>query len=164
MDGNETIALAVLPEFDALVEASRDSILLVPAGIEAPSDERPVFASSLPTVLKLARAEGVPMTIYGAPESPRLLEKRSSEWFGPAMFISSLFMTGNPNAVAVALGMLANYLTTLFSGREGASVSLDVYVADHRSRTTTKVSYRGPVGGIRDLRGPIEAAGRKKGE
>jgi hypothetical protein len=75
----ESIALAALPEFDALVEASRDSILLVPAGIEAPSDERPVFASSVPTVLKLARAEGVPMTIYGAPESPRLLEKRSSE-------------------------------------------------------------------------------------
>jgi hypothetical protein len=156
--GIETSIIADFPGFDELVQASRDTFVLLPAGIEAPSDKRPIFASSLPTVLKLARAEGVPMKVYKAPESPPLLDRRSSEWFGPAIFISSLFMTENPTAVSLALGMLSNYLTTLFSGREGVSVSLDIYVADDGTRTTTKVSYRGPVSGIRDLRGPLDAA------
>jgi hypothetical protein len=159
----ETSIVPSLAGFDHLAAAARDAILLVPVGVEAPSREGRPFASSLPTVLKLAKASGVPMAVHGSPASPALLERRSSEWFGPAMFISSLFLSDNQNAVSLAISMLANYLTTLFSGKPGASVSLDIYIGDTETRETTKVTYRGPVDGIHEIQGVIEAARRKKG-
>jgi hypothetical protein len=156
----ETSVVTSLARFDDLAAAARNAILLVPVNIEEP-EGRP-FASSLPTVLKLAKADGVPMAVFGSPAAPPLFERRSSEWFAPAMFVSSLFLSDNQNAVSLALSMLANYLTTLFSGRAGASVSLDLYIADTGTRETTKVAYRGPVEGIHAIQGVVEAARRKK--
>lgn len=158
----ETSIVTSLAGFDDLVAAARNAILLLPVGVEARSSEGRPFASSLPTVLKLAKASGIPMAVYGSSASPPLLERRSSEWFAPAMFISNLFLSDNQNAVSLAISMLANYLTTFFSGRTGASVTLDLYIADTGTRETTKVAYRGPVDGIHEIQGVIEAARRKK--
>jgi hypothetical protein len=141
-----------------MVEHGRVQLLIVAANVESSALEAPLFASTLPTVVKLAKKAGVPLAVWPAVESPRLLEQRSVEWFAPALFVSSLLYTTNAHAVSVALSMLANYLTTLFGQSSGAGVRLDIYVHNGAKGSTTKVSYRGPVAGLERLDDTIRAA------
>jgi hypothetical protein len=144
--------------FDEMAELGRDSILILPANAEALSSEAPIFASTLPTVVKLAKQEGLPFAIWPVVENPRLLEQRSVEWFAPALFVSSLLYTTNPHAVSVALSIVANYLTMLFGGTSAAVVRLNVYVRNDKKGSTAKISYKGPVAGMKHLDDAIRAA------
>src|SRR5438552_18899674 len=39
---------------------------------------------------------------------------KSGEWIGPVIFVGFAVMTQNPNLIAIALGVIANYLTDFF--------------------------------------------------
>jgi hypothetical protein len=143
-------------KFATIVQEATNQIVLLPNNIESTEGEQNLYASSLPTVLKLARQHGLPVAVHGDVSSSALLEQRSVEWFGPAIFVSSLFASQNPHAVSVALSMLANYLTTLFSGRSDASANLDIYVRQDRAGTITKIKYNGAVSGIVGVKDTVD--------
>lgn len=120
------------------------------------SDEY-LYSSSLETVRKLAKQNDLPLTIIGKNEDYELVENRAVEWFVPVLFISSLYYSQNPEAVTIALNMLANYLTKLFKTKSDTDVNLKVILQDEETKKTKKVKYKGPAEGLKDLDKVIES-------
>ena len=61
-------------------------------------------------------------------------------------------LSGNPELINVALGVVANYVTEFFRGtpsdRQRAELSVAIKTEEGESR---RIDYRGPPEGIRDL-------------
>ena len=65
--------------------------------------------------------------------------------------ISALFLSQNPNAISVAIGVISNYLTDWFKGTVGDKrVRLDIVVEIEGSKYK-RVHYDGNVEGLREL-------------
>jgi hypothetical protein len=158
----ETTDIKDQKSFDLVREASR--IVFLPSNFETDNKENMHFPSTLPTVLKLAKKEGLAVCVFGDPVSTKLLEQRSFEWFAPSMFISSLYFSSNPDGVSIALNMLSNYLTTIFAGlpksTEG-SVSLNIFYKNEKTGLTKKVSYKGPSSGLKEVSRSVKALARE---
>lgn len=149
--------------FLEMAKLGQSTLLIVPENARALPHETPIFSSTMPTVVKLTKREGVPLAVWPSVGSPRLIERRSIEWFGPTLFVSSLFLIGQQHAVSVVLGVVANYITQIVglggtSGRSGAMVRMGVYVHNDKKGSTTRISYNGPVAGLPQLEGAIRAA------
>ena len=151
----EVFEVSNTSRLDACAEEAATKLFFVPLNVEG-SDE-PIFASTLPTMTKLAKQQGLAFGVYPTESPPQFLEQRSIDWFAPAIFISSLFYTQNPHAVSVALSMLANYLTAIFPGRNDVGARLDVYYRDDNRKVTTKIRYSGPVSGLSEIDATIHA-------
>jgi hypothetical protein len=117
-----------------------------------------VHAAAALTVAKLLREEGI---------SSRLLMREGAEiqtlhqnaltWLGPTLFISSLLATENPQAVSVALSVIANYVTEFFHFQHGPKrVRLDVIV-ESPSGACKRVHYDGPPEGLKEVRRCVES-------
>ena len=141
---------------DAFAKDAAKQVFFVPVNIE--SADEPIFTSTLATVTKLARQQGVAFGVYPTEPSTKFLEQRSIDWFGPPMLISSLLYTNNPNAVSIAFGMIANYLTSIFSGRQDdVAARFEIYVQDDVRKVTKKIQYNGPVCGLEKIDPAIKA-------
>jgi hypothetical protein len=83
-------------------------------------------------------------------------QQDAAEWLGPVIFVTGSFLSNNPDAINVALGVVANYVTDFFRGtpvdRQRAKLTVVVETEDGQSR---RVDYQGPPEGIRDLPGVI---------
>jgi hypothetical protein len=76
----------------------------------------------------------------------------AAEWIGPIIFVSGSLLSENPNAINVALGVLANYLTDFFRGppRAQRQAQLSV-VVETEAGETRRIDYKGPADGISEL-------------
>jgi hypothetical protein len=79
-------------------------------------------------------------------------QQDAAEWLGPVIFVAGSVLSNNPDAISVALGVVANYVTDFFRGtpmdRQRASLTVVVETEEGQSR---RVDYQGPAEGIRDL-------------
>lgn len=115
-----------------------------------------IFPSSTPTITKLLQTNRISFDVLGKPTEYRLNEHRSYEWFAPILFISSLYYTQNPEAVALAISMLANYLTQIFKGKSSESINVIAYVEKEKDKTTKRIEYKGPIEGLEKLSSSID--------
>ena len=105
--------------------------------------------SEAATVRTLFRNEELPFQdIHG--ERPKLpyIKNNSFEWVAPTIFVAASLWSENPNAVSVALSVIANYATDVFKGVTGKkTVKLDIVVESKKTKTTStttkKISYEG---------------------
>jgi hypothetical protein len=111
------------------------------------------------TIRKLWRQAGIVETPLEPEDQPfpRSLN-RSANWVTPVVFVGGLLLSENPLAVSLALNIVTDRLTDLFRWRLGDhDVTLDVIVEKHPELGTSKrISYKGPLEGIRQLGKVIE--------
>lgn len=154
----------VSDRFEDLGLQPKSGLLILPRGFENATevDELHHESSSL-TIRKLWREKGVGCHLVQQPDrSITAHVEHDSTWVGPTIFISWLLWTENPEAVSLALNIVADYATDFFKGRSlGTSTAkLDVVVEDQNGGCT-RLRYKGPVDGIGDLRRGVEQLCKK---
>jgi hypothetical protein len=135
---------------------------LLPANFEsAPSISEFLQASEAATIRKLFLADGLPLDeIVDRSQRPPYIKNKSYDWIAPTLFISASLYSQNPNLVSLALNVLANYATEFFRGRSTkGEVMLDVVVERETNGIYKRISYKGPVTGLKDLREVIREVG-----
>ena len=92
-----------------------------------------------------------------------LVEQRSGDWFAPILFVSSVAMTQNPELIAIALSVIANYVTDFFKGKDSPTIRLKVIHKETKTSKVTEIYYEGKLEGLSNLKDSIELIA-KKGE
>ena len=117
-------------------------------------------ASEAATIKKLFLAEQILVgEITEKSQRPLYIKNKSFEWVAPTLFISASLYSQNPTCVAVALNVLANYATEFFRGMGSSNdVSLNI-VLEKKEKVCKKISYQGPVEGLKGLPAIIKEIG-----
>ncbi len=131
-----------------------EGLALLPGNFESAEARQDLVhdASGL-TVRALWRSQGLEETrLEPGDELWPATQKDAGEWLGPTIFIGTALWSENPEAINVALGVVANYVTDLFRGtpRDQHRATLNI-VLESESGETQKLQYSGPPEGIRDL-------------
>jgi hypothetical protein len=122
-------------------------ILLPHSFFSATSLDNLVYENTTLDVRALFRSEQIESSLIES-ESGKLpyVENRDAHWIGPTILISALWWSQNPEAVNVALNVLASYIYALFQGTcdqgESKTVSLSIVVEEPTGKTI-KVNYEG---------------------
>lgn len=112
---------------------------------EALKKEDLIQESSAATVRKLFAKTDLPFTpIEKSGERIPSIQENDITWIGPTIFISALFLSSEPNAVAIALNVIANYLTDILKGSSD-NCKLDIVVGNKRIR------YKGNAEGMKEI-------------
>ena len=68
------------------------------------------------------------------------------------LFVAGLLLSSNPQAVNVALGVIANYVTEFFTGMGGEKhVRFSIVIKDKATGQCKRYKYRGDPSGIKDF-------------
>ena len=96
------------------------------------------------TIKTLFRNNDIPYSeIRKENEQSSYIQNNAFEWIGPTLFFPASLLLDNPEITAIALGIIANYLTDFFKGFPGKNkVKLDVVVETTDPRTLTKTYKR----------------------
>lgn len=83
----------------------------------------------------------------------------SMEWVSPTLLLTAAFVSQHPDYVAIALELIANYLTTTFprTGRK-KGIRLEIVIEKDAKGTSRKISYEGPPEGLKDLHNIVMVA------
>ena len=105
------------------------------------------------TIKKIFRISNVPYSeIRRGNEKPSYIGYRAFEWVIPTLFFSAPLLLENPQIISVSLSVVANYLTDFFKGvGRKKNGKLDIVVEKNKSKICKKISYEGPIDGIKDL-------------
>ena len=113
-------------------------------------------------VMKLFEDNHIPFSVIKK-EGQKLLGTRTassglSTWVGPTLFVSAALLAENPGIISLALNLLANSLTDFFKGAREENPSLEKSnkvrlhtVFEDRPGTYKKISYEGPLEGLKEL-------------
>jgi hypothetical protein len=123
---------------------------VLPRGFETAMDiDDLVHESQLVPLVKLWRQRGVDVLVVG-PQVGRIQENAAT-WIVPTLFVASSLMLNNPTLVTIALGVVANYVTDFLKGTAGLAKVKASVVLEREDGTCKKVSYEGPVQGLRKM-------------
>ena len=130
------------------------SFALLPTNFDTatcPDDLRQVAEAA--TVKTLFRCADIPYSdITPSHHRPPYIQNNAQDWVGPTLFVSAALISQNPHLVDVALSLISNYLTILFRGQSGKQeVTLEVVVETRDDAHCRRLSYTGPVEGLRDI-------------
>jgi hypothetical protein len=105
------------------------------------------------TVRKLWRAEKLAFEEIEPPDQDfPTIQERDLTWVGPTMFVATSYLSTNPAAISVALGIIANYVTELFKGvATKPKVRLKVVVSKSSKGITKQLEYEGDPDGLRAI-------------
>lgn len=125
------------------VETS-DGIVLLPINFEsADAVEKCVFLPSIRNVRKLFRQNGVAEVPVVSGPVFKALENRDSSFLLPTMFVAYCYWSANPDAVSIALNVVASYLFEFFKGIDDDQViEFGVIVEREKTQTKTKTTER----------------------
>jgi hypothetical protein len=112
------------------------------------------------TVRTLFRTSQIPLDeIVSKEQRGAYVQNNAFDWISPTIFISASLITQSPNLISVALSVLANYVTDFFQGtKNDATVKLEIVVETTKTNKYKRVSYSGPVEGMKSLPEAIKAA------
>ena len=119
----------------------------------AKSKDELVHESSTPTVRVMWRQAGIQetKTEKHGEKFPQISEKQFIGWIGPMVFISASLLSQDPGAIAIAFGVISNYLTDCFKGvARDKRVRLDI-VLEMKGNRFKRVHYEGDVDGLNEL-------------
>lgn len=90
--------------------------------------------------------------VYLTNDKPSLRMRKNSDWFGPAILITSSILSENPRIIDVSLSLISSYLYDLFKGKpEDKKVQFDIIIGCKGKKGYKKISYKGNVEGITAL-------------
>lgn len=131
-----------------------DRMALLPINFESVTSVTEFLqASEAATIRKLFLSAGLPIDdIVSRSQRPPYVKNKSFEWVPPIVFVSAALYSQNPNLVSLALNILANYATEFFRGRGAPrEVKVDVVIEKRKNEMYKRISYQGPITGLRDL-------------
>lgn len=94
-------------------------IALLPRNFDVAVEKRDlIHESSVPTVRTLWREAGINETKLEQDDEryPQISEKGLPEWEGPTVLVTFAWLSQNPAAFSIALGVISNYVTEIFLG------------------------------------------------
>ena len=112
------------------------------------------------TVKTLLKSASLPCSqIFPLAERPAYVVNHSMEWVPPTLFLTATLVSQHPDYVAIALELIADYLTTTFPriGRK-KDIKLEIVVEKDEKGTSRKISYEGPPEGLKELAKIVTAA------
>lgn len=113
--------------------------------------------SSARTVVKLLNKAGIQgSTLQSQGEKLGTIKENNITWIGPTLFIASLMWSQNPQAVDLALNIIANYASDFFLGRFGEKKARISFVIENEKGECKKLIYEGPVEGLKEIRSSLE--------
>ena len=136
-------------------------IALLPRNFDtATNKDELMHESSAPTVRQLWRQAGIIETKLedDGKRFPQISEHGFVEWVGPTILVTSAWLSHNPEVLAVALGVISNYLTDIFKGNPDNPKARLHIIVQKENGEYRKVSYKGPVDGMKELPSIIEKA------
>lgn len=114
--------------------------------------------SSALDVKALLRQAKIPIALY-KPDGADIpvLQENDNTWVGPIIFVTAAALSSNPDILAVALGVIANYVTELFRGSpEPSRARITVVVETSKTKTTKKttkrINFDGPPEEIKEIK------------
>ena len=139
-----------------------DTIVLLPHVVQ--EDGKPVFSQSTKSVLKRFGKEAVKARLgTDRNDDVSFRDERGLEWLGPVIWIGTALWSSNPEAVSVAMNVISAYVYDVFKGREHETVAkLTVFVENKKKGSATRITYRGPVSGLAELKSAVIKACEKK--
>ena len=153
---NTTISdfVSVRDKLLALGYRAPTGLAILPIHLEhATSPNEIRLQSETATVKTLFRQAGIPLNeLFDASNRPPYVQNNDIHWIAPIIFVAAGVLSENPNAVAVALSVLANYLTDLFKGRTSEpQVKATIVVETTKAKTCKRIEYEGNVEGLKAL-------------
>ena len=121
-----------------------------------------VYAASSETITKLLRTNDLQIEAL----SPRPLTTRRDHDYTlvlPTLFVAAAYLSENPNAISVALGVIANYATQMMQGvRGGGRVRASITVETAKTKSVKRIDYEGPPSGLSDMAKLVESTHGKE--
>ncbi len=78
--------------------------------------------------------------------------RQSAEWIAPTLFVGPLLLSQNPYAIQIALGVMESYIADYLRGLwPGKEIELSFVIEASKSKKCKKLTYRGPVSGIKEI-------------
>lgn len=161
IDSEAGLAMGVtLHEFSRVVDRASELRCQVPEGLSVIPElfDRATAASELrlrsetATLKALLRENGITLGTIG-PADARLpfVQNNAHEWVGPTLFISFGYLTQHADVIAVALGVISNYVTEFFMGLGGEKKITLSIVVEQPDGTCKRLSYEGDAEGLSEL-------------
>lgn len=110
-----------------------------------------IYAGSASAVLKVLRTSG---KVAAAITEEPLTMRRDHDFtiVLPTLFFAAAYLSDNPHAISVALGVIGNYATQMMQGiPSGGRVKLSVAVETTKTKTVRKIDYDGPPSGLAEV-------------
>ena len=145
MKTNISDYIQVFEKLDELGCSYSEGIAILPENFETATPKTSLKQlSQASTIKKLFRSNGIPYSeIRQENEQSSYIQNNAFEWIGPTLFFPTSLLLDNPEITAIALGVIANYLTDFFKGFSGQNkVKLDVVLETTDPRTLTKTYKR----------------------
>ena len=147
----------VRTRIDELGLRQPDGIAILPTNLPvATSSEDLIYAASAEDVVKLLRSREMSVDVVSPQPFPR---QRNHDFtlVLPVLFVATSYYSQNPQAIAVALGVVANYATHMLQGfHGGGKVRLNVVVETTKTKSVKRIEYEGPASGICDIARIVE--------
>ncbi len=144
-----------------------DGIVLLPINLEdAAAVDDCIFLPSVRNVRKLLRNHDV-AEVPIVSGTFKALDNRDNSFLLPTIFVAYSYWTQNPDAVSVALNVVASYLFDFFKGSEKTQVvEFGVIVEQEKTqtktktteRTTTQISFKGTLEEFEPFKDVVEHA------
>ena len=132
-----------------------ESLVLLPERIGTAMSANDVHQlSESGTMRVLMRQAGVPLgDVFDKSQRPPYIQNNDVSWIAPTIFVAAGVLSDNPNLMSVAYGVLTNYLTDFFKGKQGENtiVKASVIVETTTERTFKEISYEGPISGLAEM-------------
>jgi hypothetical protein len=127
---NAVTGIAILPE-NLFSAENREDLFFAPAA----TDFKVLLRQAGVTLDKI-EPDGVKISFR---------DDRESTLFVPTLFLAGAYLSGYPNLVNLAIGVIANYVTDFFRGRSGDKrVNCTVILETTGKKTTKRIDYDGP--------------------
>jgi hypothetical protein len=136
-------------------------LAILPLNLEYATSANEIrLQSESATVKTLFRQAGIPLDeLFGPSNRPPYAQNNDADWIAPAIFVAAGVLSENPNAVSVALGVLANYLTEVFKGRSSEpQIKATIVVETTKTKTCKRIKYEGNIEGLRALADVVRGA------
>ena len=117
-----------------------------------------VYNNEIHNVAKLFKSKGIKYNIPGD-QNLKYLEQRSADFFLPAIYIGLQMYMENKDLIDVAIDLFKEYISKIGSGAKGSddpSVQLTIYTEKTKTKQIMKMSYKGPVSGLGELKASVK--------
>ena len=121
-------------------------IMILPYNYE--SDNNHKYNSTSISFYKFAK-DKIDIKYFSEPKL--LVEQRSGDWFAPILLISSIDVFQSPELVAVICGVVANYVTDFFKGKDKKDIRIKIIYKETETSKFTSIYYEGDLDGLSEL-------------
>jgi hypothetical protein len=142
---------------DKFLQEPKLNLTFLPENLnEVEDSEKFIYSESTTDIKKAFRLQNVSVD-YLTTDRPILRARKSADWFGPTLFIGFSILTDNLTLINISLNVLSNYLYDFFKGTTAnKKVKFEIVIESKKNKEFQKITYEGPVEGIKDLEGVIK--------